>query len=178
MPNVSPQDVIFWYDYSCPYCYMGLVRLETLQKETPFSVERKPYLLRPDSTLPIDNPKRHEPAIRRSHSTTLAHEATAYAKEHGLDAQFHHAAAQAYWQSGADLGSLYVLRDLAKVCGLDWETMGMLLESRYYNDSVIKEHEAAVKQGVAGTPSYLIQGRIYTGNVTLATLRTAVSEAG
>ena len=52
MPETSPKDVIFWFDYSCPYCYMGLVRLETLQKETPFSVDRRPYLLRPEATRP------------------------------------------------------------------------------------------------------------------------------
>ena len=141
-------------------------------------MERKPYLLRPESTLPIDNPKRHEPRFAGRTPPLLPTKPTAYAKEQGFDAQFHRAAAEAYWQSGADLGSLYVLRDVAKACGLDWETMVTRLISGYYKDLVIQEHEAAVKQGVAGTPSYLIQGRMYTGNVTLETLRTAVTEAG
>ena len=177
MPSASPQEVVFWYDYSCPYCYMGLVRLETLQKETPFSVDRRPYLLRPESDTPVYSEKPHEPAIRRSHVTSLAHEATTFAKEQGMDAEFHRAAAEAYWRSGADLGSLYVLRDVAKACGLDWETLVDRLVSGHYKDSVMEKHEAAVKQGVAGTPSYLIQGRMYTGNITLETLRSAIAGA-
>jgi predicted DsbA family dithiol-disulfide isomerase len=104
----------------------------------------------------------------------LAHEATAYAKEQGLDSQFHRAAARAYWLAGADLGSLYVLRDLSLACGLDWQVMRDQLESHHYRDFVNEEHDAAVRRGVTGTPSYLIGGRMYAGDVSIEALREAI----
>ena len=174
MSGNGSTEVTFWYDYSCPFCYFGLVRLDTLAKELHFSVDRRPYLLRPDSSVVVETLTPHEPAIRRSPSTALAHEATAYAKELGLDGQFHHAAAGAYWLAGADLGSLYVLRDLSVACGLDWPMMRQRLESHHYREFVVEEHQAAIRRGVTGTPSYLIGGRMYAGDVSLEALRVAI----
>ncbi len=38
-------------------------------------------------------------------NTNLAHEATAFARDKGVDGEFHHAAARAYWEDGVDLGN-------------------------------------------------------------------------
>ena len=61
--------------------------------------------------------------MRRPHwspNTSRVHEATAYASEKGLDGEFHHAAAKAYWEDGVDLSDMNVLKDLADESGLDW----------------------------------------------------------
>ena len=114
---------------------------------------------------------------RWSPNTMLAHEATVYAKERGLDGEFHHAAAGAYWETGADLGSLDILQGIAGRCGLNWAELSPLLESRRYRDAVLREFEAAKARGVAGTPTYLIGAELLGGDVSLEDLRAAADRA-
>jgi len=53
-------------------------------------------------------------------NTVPAHVATLYAKQKGLDNEFHHAAGKALWESGANLGEMSVLKEIAEEVGLDW----------------------------------------------------------
>ncbi len=107
-----------------------------------------------------------------SPNTMLAHEATAYAREKGLDGQLHHVLAKAYWESGADLGDLTVVQELAQACGLDWTELGPRLESGYYRQQVLEGHEKAKEAGVTGTPTYQVEaGEPAFGNLSIDDLR-------
>ena len=112
-----------------------------------------------------------------SPNTMLAHETTAYAKEKGLDGEFHHAAARAYWETGADLGDLAVLKETAEGCGLNWAELSSRLESGQYRQRVLQEHQDAKDRGVGGTPTYMIAGELLPGDVSLEDLREAVRKA-
>ena len=48
------------------------------------------------------------------------------------------------------------------------------LESGHSRPWVLEEHRAAVEPGVKGVPSYLIGGKMYTGDVGIDALRAAV----
>ena len=162
-------------------------------------MERRPYLLRPDRP-PEGEPRRLfdgetetelSPAaqeraravglvMRRpqwSPNTMLAHEATLYAREKGLDGDLHHALARAYWERGVDLSSLEILGEIAQGCGLDWAELAPRLESGHYRDRVLEEYQAARDKGVTGTPAYLISGELLGGDVSLEDLRSAVEKA-
>ena len=91
-------------------------------------------------------------------NTNLAHEATAFARDKGVDGEFHHAAARAYWEDGVDLGNREVLLNLGAECGLDTAELGAALDSGQYRDYVMDEHQAAKDLGVFGTPTYRING--------------------
>jgi predicted DsbA family dithiol-disulfide isomerase len=105
----------------------------------------------------------------------LAHEATAYAKEKGLDGAFHHVAARAYWESGVDLGDLAVLKGLTGECGLDWAELGPRLESGYYRQRVLEQYDDSRKRGVSGTPTYQVEGGEPTfGNLRVGDLRELI----
>ena len=112
-----------------------------------------------------------------SPNTELVHEATAYAKEKGLDGRFHHLAAGAYWESGADLGKLEVLQEFAEKSGLSWAELSPSLESHSYRDKVFQEFEAAKGKGIGGTPTYMIGGELLKGDVSLEELQAAVEQA-
>jgi len=43
--------VTVWFDYTCPHCHIGLGRLDALSGEMALTVDRRPYLLRPDAPL-------------------------------------------------------------------------------------------------------------------------------
>lgn len=196
--------VTVWFDYTCPHCHIGLGRLDTLSEELALTIDRRPYLLRPDAPLntvlvqehpvvvqspthespvrrpplaPLGEKPAAEPFSSRSLSTVLVHEATAFAKEQGRDREFYLEAAGEYWERGSDLGSIYTLRRSASRAGLEWGAMWPKLESGHYRPSVLEEHRAAVERGVKGVPCYLIGGKMYTGNVGLDQVRAAVAEA-
>ena len=122
---------------------MGLGRLDIVARDLDISIDRRPFLLRPDCP-PEGQPRRLfdgetetelAPAMQErargaglvmrrpqwSPNTLYVHEATLYAREHGLDDSFHHIAAAAYWEESADLGSLEVVKELAGKAGLDVE---------------------------------------------------------
>lgn len=197
--------VTVWFDYSCPHCHIGLRRLDTLSGEMALTIDRRPYLLRPDAPIngvlgqvpqaegqsPTRDYPGHRPPLAlpggkpgaeayssRSLSTVLAHEATAYAREQGRDGEFYLEVAKEYWERGADLGSVYTLRRFAIKAGLDWGAMWPKLESSYYRSWVMEEHRAALERGVKEVPSYLIGGNIYTGDVSLDVMRKAIEGAG
>lgn len=171
-----------------------------MAQEHSINVDRKPFLLRPDKP-PEGEPRRmfegetetelndamKERArgvgltMRRpqwSPNTIRVHEATAYAKEKGLDDKFHHLAAGAYWETGADLNDMTVLQGIAQESGLDWSELSPLIESQRYKDQVLEQYEAAKALGVGGTPTYMIQGELLKGDVSLEDLQAAVVKAG
>ena len=170
-----------------------------LAKELPFWVDRRPFLLAPDrlaegqlrqirdgetetevTSAMRDQAQRVGLAIHRPHwspNTLLVHEATAYAKDQGLDNRFHHAAARAYWERGADLGNVEVVRTLAENSGLVWLTLGPLLESEYYRPRVMEEYEEARAIGVGGTPTYRIAGELHGGDISMDDLRSFITAA-
>ena len=167
-----------------------------MAQELSVKVERRPFLLRPDRP-PQGEPRRFfegetetelSPAMqerargagvvmrrpRWSPNTMLAHEATAYAREMGLDGEFHHAAAGAYWERGVDLADMAVLKGIAKGCGLDWAELSPRSESGHHRQRVLQEYQDAKDRGVNGTPAYLIGARLIGGDVSVKDLRAAV----
>ena len=119
-------------------------------------MERRPYLLRPDRP-PEGEPRRLfdgetetelSPAaqeraravglvMRRpqwSPNTILAHEATLYAREKGLDGDLHHALARAYWELRADLSSPEIFGESARRCGPDRAEVAPRLRRRMISD--------------------------------------------
>ncbi len=170
-----------------------------MAKEMSFQVDRKPYLLRLErppegeerrlfdgETQTELNPEMQERArgvnlvMRRpqwSPNTMRAHETTVYAKEKGKDGVFHHLAAQAYWESGADINDLDVLKGIVEASGMDWADLGPRIESGEYRETVMREYEAAKDKGVGGTPTYMIAGELHKGDVSIDELREAIKSA-
>jgi predicted DsbA family dithiol-disulfide isomerase len=107
----------------------------------------------------------------------LTHAATLYAREKGLDGEFHHAAARAYWETGADLGNMEVLRQLAQGSGLDWQELEPRLESEQYRQQVLRLYQEARELGVRGTPTYRIGGELAFGDLSVDALRQMVQKA-
>ena len=165
----------------------------------PIRVDRKPFILQPQRP-PEGEPRRMfdgetetelNPGMREraqalglvmhrpqwGPNTMLAHEATVYAKENGLDNEFHHALAGSYWGTGADLGDLAVLKGIAEGCGLDWAELGPRLETHEYREQVLQQYERAKELGIGGTPTYMVGGELMNGDVSLEDLLAAVQGA-
>ncbi len=58
--------------------------------------------------------------------------ATVYVREQGMDNEFHHAAARAFWESGINLGEMPAIEDIPKKVGLEWTELSQRLGSDHY----------------------------------------------
>lgn len=181
---------------------MGLGRLDIVAKEIDIAIDRRPFLLNPakppegeprrlfdGETETQLNPAMQERArsanltMRRpqwSPNTLYAHETTLYAQEQGNAAahQFHHIAAAAYWQAGADLGDLETIRRLAETANLNWAELAPRLESGHYRPAVLESNQSARAAGITGTPTYQIGGWRKFGDLSAAELKTIIQAVG
>ena len=166
----------------------------------PIKVDRRPFLLAPE------RPPEGEPrplrqgetetemseawqeraagagvTMRRpqwSPNTMLVQEATLYAKSEGRDGEFHHRAAQAYWEDGLDLGDRTVILRIAGDCGLDEGELSAALDAGSFRQQVLEEDAAAREMGVGGTPTYLIEGGEPTfGDLSAGDLRALIGKS-
>src|SRR5207244_11624632 len=131
------------YDYICPWCYIGLARLEQLMDEFAIEFDVSAYELRPglppegllreklqaNRVYPpgyLDNMRQtaREAAIEMMRpplvpNTRKAHEATEFAQEAGRLLPFHRAVFRAYWEAEENIGDLEVLCRVGSECGLE-----------------------------------------------------------
>ncbi len=170
-------------DYVCPWCYLGLKRIERLQEEFDIEVEWHPFELRPG--LPLEGMPMesimgrgrytadyfeqlrqlgeevgvHMKARSFLANSRPAHEASQYAHERGCFEPFHRAVFRAYFEEGENIGDVDVLCRLADTCRLDGSALREALASgRYAHD--VDEKVAWVRQrGVAGVPTFIFPTR-------------------
>ena len=96
----------------------------------------------------------------------------------GLDNEFHHAAAKALWEDGANLGEMPVLKEIAEEVGLDWAELAERLGSEGCREEVFKESQTARDLGVGGTPTYRVGGELTFGNLSAEYLEELIRKAG
>lgn len=170
-----------------------------MAERIPLNVERRLYLLQPDrpaegelrtiregetetelSEVWKERAREAGVTMKRPHwnpNTVPAHVATMYAKRVGLDNEFHHAAARALWEDGANLGEMPVLKEIAEKVGLDWAELAERLGSERHREEVFQESQAARDLGVGGTPTYQVGGELTFGNLSVGDLEELIRKA-
>lgn len=93
------------------------------------------------------------------YNTRLAHEATEYAREHGMGNEFHGAVFRKVYAEGCDISQWDVLRAAALEVGLNPDEMQSDVESGKYTADVAEQVEQAYAVGVTGVPTYVINNR-------------------
>ena len=110
-------------------------------------------------------------------NTMYAMEATEYAQQQGRFDAFHLAAYKAYWEDGKDLGDLDVIREVALSCGLDWPELSQRLESGYYREAILTQHQQAVSLGVNAIPAFLVGNQFFMGAQRYEIFQLALARA-
>jgi predicted DsbA family dithiol-disulfide isomerase len=98
-------------------------------------------------------------STERIYNTRLAHEATEYAREHGLGNEFHGVVFRKVYAEGLDISQWDILRSAAQEVGLNADEMQSEVESGRYTVDVSKQVEQAYAIGVTGVPTYVINDR-------------------
>ena len=170
-------------DYICPWCYIGLTRVEKLREEFDVDLEVGAFELRPG--IPPEGLPREEVSRGRVYppgylenlrataaeagiemkrpalvpNTHKAHQATEFAKEHGLLWEVHRALFHAYFEEERNIGDINVLCDVAAGIGLDAAELRVALAEGRYAVEVEEQLAWARDVGVTGVPTVIFAGK-------------------
>jgi len=174
--------IIAYSDYVCPWCYIGLHRIERLQREFPVDVEWRPFELHPETprtgadlrgrlgnaervrayvgniiSLARDSgiDMRMPVVVANSH---LALEASEFAREHGGFDDYHCALFHAYFEESRDIGDPEVLCDIARSSGVDDQGLRRALTEETYRDRIDTITNQARADEILSTPTFIYEG--------------------
>lgn len=178
----NPRTVLHWYDFLCPFCYVGQQRNEILIRHE-LDVIELPFQAHPDiplagvamgprsgamythleheakeAELPLNWPLRL-PNTRRA----LA--AAEWVRRHEPDKfpQFHKDLFAAHFVLAEDLGDPTVLDRHATKLGINLEDLHVALSDGSAFNAVKQAEKIGHKYGVQGTPAWLIAQRLISG---------------
>lgn len=187
-------------DFLCPFCFIAEAStLASLQEAYPdLDVSWRGFELHPEiprGGIPIQDffpeegirqfKKRLEdlsvefgiepvdiPA--RLPNTMKAHAMTEYARMKGKQRPVREAIMNAYWRDGLDIESDEVLGEIAQAHGLNRELALAASKSSQYELKVIQNRAAGYERGVAGVPTYFVNGKAVMGCQAMCAIEEAL----
>jgi 2-hydroxychromene-2-carboxylate isomerase len=191
----------FYYDYACPWAYLGSCRVEPYFKDLGVEIDFRPVYLavlreagagkgpelgeRKRRNLLADI--RHwaemigaelSPDSRKRYpDTRLLLQAALVAKDAGRFREFHYPAYRARWAEVRDVDSPAVVRELLAGAGLDAEAALARAQSGEFAARLDAETQAAITRGVFGVPTVLVGDELFWGNDRFELARWYVQKA-
>lgn len=157
-PVRGPEDakvtLVEYADFECPYCQQVQPVLEKLEAE----YKGRLAFAYKDVPLPM-----------HSHAQKAA-EASHCAGEQGKYWEYHD---RLYLTRQLELGEL---KEHARTLKLDGEKFDKCLDTAKYMDQVRKSLAEGQRLGIEGTPSFFMNGRFFSGGLTLDQLKAMVDE--
>ncbi|MEO8456757.1 MAG: DsbA family oxidoreductase [Chloroflexota bacterium] len=167
-------------DYICPWCFIGLARLEKLRADYDIQLDTTAYELRPG--MPPEGVSREDASKGRTYpegyldnlrntalgagiemkrpphipNTLKAHEATEFVKEHGGDVwAIQRALFHAYFEEERNIGDIEVICEVAASVGVDADDLRSALQESRYAGEVARQIQWARDVGVTGVPTVI-----------------------
>lgn len=177
------------------------MEIEKLRKEYDLEVDWKPFFLRPETPpegMPLPDYIRekmkdpNEPLKLRAAreglkmvrgeripSTRRAHEAAEFARAQGKLEAMNAAILKKYWEEGADLYKMDVLRAAAVEAGIDADAMQAALESGTCRAAVEESVREAQQMGIHAVPTFIFDDQLAVqGAQELPVFRGAMERLG
>ncbi|HEY7536075.1 MAG TPA: DsbA family protein [Thermodesulfobacteriota bacterium] len=167
--------VTVYYDYICPYCFLGTKRVERLTQEFEMTVEWKGIEIHPE--IPPQGVKRtrtfkfqqvsenikemsQEDNLEINLPGTVANsrlslEASEFAKSKDRFREFHNSVYEAYFQKGENIGNIDVILDIGEKNGLEINELEECLKKRTMLKKIADNGKAAEIDQVLGVPTFL-----------------------
>lgn len=146
--------IVEFFDYGCGYCKMAQKHVETLLAE-----DKNVRLLYKEFAILGPN-------------SLKASEAALASNEQGKYVAFHNALMESKSRPGPG-----VIMDIAQDVGLDMDKLKKDMESEKIKNALKINRELGGELGIRGTPSFVIDGKLYPGAMSLDQLREAVAAA-
>ncbi len=165
-------------DFVCPWCYIGLIEAERLEREYDIEIRHAPYLLDPRTppegkprkpmTRPEDPPTEMELRAESlgikfargrtwTSNTLLSHEGLEFAHQHGKAGPYARAMFKAYFEDLADIGKQETVLDVAESVGLDRTALKEALDEGVFRQEVIDGISWAREIGISGVPAFIFE---------------------
>jgi predicted DsbA family dithiol-disulfide isomerase len=187
--NATDKTIKVYYDFICPFCYIGKEYAERLNIEFGVEFEWIGWEIHPDAEKDGETRENLEhsfiikrlaynlnitfsvPPIRAN--THLALQGTEYAKDHGKFREYFEKVMEEYWIKGTNISTLDTLTTIAKTIGLDPEDFSGTLRRDNYKNRVLDD-TSAEKLDIQYVPTFVFGGFRIVGNIPLDALREAV----
>ena len=169
-----------FYDYNCPWCYMGTANTDRLKREREITLRWTLFPLHPE--VPMEGMELAElfrgrtelleagkgrlkeaatatglPLARRNRisNTRRAQELEKWAVSMGKGDEFRRRTFHAYFAEGKDIAQLPVLEEIAAEAGLPADEVWDLLTMELFAPAVDEDWSRARQMGVTVVPFYL-----------------------
>lgn len=187
-----------YYDYICPFCYLGSKRMETLVKEFDLDIEWKGFEIHPE--FPPQGVKRSKTLKGRQIAQDIAMiakeedmqiklpgiltnsrpslEASEFAKSKNKFDEFHLSVYEAYFQNGENIGDKNVILKIGERVGLPTDELEECLKERTMRKKIEENRREAEDNLVLGVPTFIFGGGfpVY-GIQSLESMRKIISRA-
>ncbi len=193
----------FYFDYSCPWAYLGSCRVESHFRDLGAEIDFRPVHLAtlvepgvgkrpelgPRKKANAEADLRHwaeligaefSPDARSLYrsDTRLALRAALVAKDEGRFRGFHYPAYRARWAEARDLSPAEVVRGLLEGAGLDADRALERAQSDELVQRLERDTREAIERGVFGVPTLFAGGEMFWGNDRFELVRYYVQKAG
>jgi predicted DsbA family dithiol-disulfide isomerase len=178
----DPRAVLHWFDFLCPFCYIGQSRNDLLETHG-LNIIHLPFRAHPD--IPqggIEIGSRSGPMYAMLHKeataaglplhwphrlpdTRTALAAAEWIREHnpGVSRQFNKELFAAHFVRGEDLGNPALVRRYAGGLHVDLDSLDAALVDGSGQAAVERSERMGRGYGVPGTPSWLVGGQLVVG---------------
>ncbi|TFH42814.1 MAG: hypothetical protein E4H01_12940 [Lysobacterales bacterium] len=182
----------FFFDYTCPWAYIGSARVEAYFADQGVDVDFRPvYLKQMKEPMVCPAPAGEQSYGPRKASyyarlrsnwaeccgveigdadklirtdTALLLKGALVAKSEQRFLEYHYPAYRARWVDGDDVSQASVVHRLLAQAGLDANACLRKAESAEYDQKLSAVTEEAMAQGVFGVPTIVVTGRVLWGN--------------
>ncbi|MCH7519114.1 MAG: DsbA family protein, partial [Candidatus Dadabacteria bacterium] len=186
-----------YYDYICPFCYLGTKRILGLSKEFNLTIDWKGIEIHPE--FPPQGKKRTKTLKSKSFAETIREmakednieiklpgfatnsrsilEASEFAKIKGKFLEFHIGVYEAYFLEGRNIGDIEIVLDIGEKAGLDKSELQECLSKRTMFDKIEANKKEAEDKLILGVPTFLFGDFPVHGNQSTQTMRHIIKRS-
>ena len=190
-------NVTVYYDYICPFCYLGTKRILGLSKEFNLTIDWKGIEIHPE--FPPQGKKRTRTLKSKSFAETiremakednieiklpgyatnsrLSLEASEFAKIKGKFLEFHIGVYEAYFLEGRNIGDIEIVLDIGEKAGLHRSDLVECLNKRTMFDKIEANKKEAEDKLILGVPTFLFGDFPVHGNQSTQTMRHIIKRS-
>lgn len=188
--------ILFIHDFTSPFCRLAVEAVAEAAERTGRTVRPVPFELWPEpaplppvaaspfreemnTALPLAGEwgltLRQPPTLPR---TRKAHEAVAYAIQHGAALALTQEIYEAFWSNGVDIARLDLLADIGEAAGLEREPLHVALGLDEYEADVVREQHAVAGAELNSVPAFQIGSVVAAGVLPADELVAWIEENG
>ena len=188
--------IIFYYDYICPFCYIGSNRIQKLSEELDLEITWKGIEIHPEygtegkirkKTPRSEHLEQTLSEIAEDDNTEvtlpgfvtnsrLCLEASEFAKTQNRFSDFHNEVYNFYFNKRENIGKLETVIEIGVVSGLDASALEESLRSREFKNTIDENKKSADEKIVMGVPTVYFNDFRVHGTQSTEVYRTLIKK--